>query len=154
MFGIYLTPSFIIHYNKCKREKQRDQSSKTDNKYQREMLTQKPPGEVFYPNKCHWPCFMLIHIDWSTSLELHTRCNPLRSSADILYVPSRQVHDSLMTYHFLFCLIFLSNILVSISEQCRVWWQCCSWKGKIKVWNMNQELRKMKRTGKELTRAT
>lgn len=46
--------------------------------------------------------------------------------SDILYAPSRQVfilfHDSLMTYRFLFCLIFLNNILVSISEeqQCQV----------------------------------
>ena len=31
MFGIYPTPLFIIHYNKCKREEQKDQSCKTDN---------------------------------------------------------------------------------------------------------------------------
>lgn len=39
MSGIYLTPSFIIQYNKRKSEEHEDQSSKKDNKYQRAMLT-------------------------------------------------------------------------------------------------------------------
>lgn len=59
---------------------------------------------------------------WYTDcgLELQTRWNPLGSRADILYAYafySIQFHNSLMTYRFLICLIFLNNILVFISEE-------------------------------------
>ena len=100
------TPSFIMHYNKCKSEEQEDQSSKEDNKYQRVDANLLERSSIQTNAADHASC-------WCTacSLELQTRWNPLWSGADILYAPSRQVFCSVSWFPHAISLSLLSYFL-------------------------------------------